>query len=541
MERCESLSSIAYKGSIPEAILEAKNQKKLFVVYISGEDAESKNLEDSTWTDLKVKESLSKYCILLHIRGGSTDASNFSAIYPQKSVPCITAIGYKGVQVWQSEGFVSAEIIASSLEKAWLSLHIQETTATVLSAALASKKYEPSSSGPSTVSQPEQGSSSSASVPSTTMHEVVQSLESKPAVTSGMIEKTNDGENKVKGKNPESVERSSSESFNADNLANVADEQCDASSEAMRTVVSSVALSPSVPVSENSSSHPENDCLIPLKGIDHQSSCPSVSSQVSAVEAEKSMQHETDKGIDDRQDGASESTATANIPTDVHLNIRLPDSSSLQEKFPLAYTLRMIKDYVDRNQSNVMGSYDLAIPYPRKLFGDQDLNKSLLDLGLLNRQALVVVPHRITTGFQGLRSSADQRNSAPTEASTGSSGGYFAYIKSFLSYVNPFSYLGGSASSSTTGQESQGGIWEYGPNPTLQNNLAGRNRSHSPNSPNRNSATTRDDSRNRRPTTSQYGSNIHTLKRDEDDDRFNDRNPYWNGNSTQYGGNSDSK
>lgn len=91
-----------------------------------------------------------------------------------------------------------------------------------------------------------------------------------------------------------------------------------------------------------------------------------------------------------------------------------------------------------------------------------DLNKSLLDLGLLNRQALVVVPHRITTGFQGLRSSADQRNSAPTEASTGSSGGYFAYIKSFLSYVNPFSYLGGSASSSTTGQESQGGIWEYG-------------------------------------------------------------------------------
>lgn len=75
---------------------------------------------------------------------------------------------------------------------------LQETTATVLSAALASKKYEPSSSGPSTVSQPEQGSSSSASVPSTTMHEVVQSLESKPAVTSGMIEKTNDGENKVK-------------------------------------------------------------------------------------------------------------------------------------------------------------------------------------------------------------------------------------------------------------------------------------------------------------------------------------------------------
>lgn len=31
-----SLSSLTYKGSIPEAINEAKKQKKLFVVYISG-------------------------------------------------------------------------------------------------------------------------------------------------------------------------------------------------------------------------------------------------------------------------------------------------------------------------------------------------------------------------------------------------------------------------------------------------------------------------------------------------------------------------
>lgn len=32
----QSLSSLTYKGSIPAAIAEAKNQRKLFVVYISG-------------------------------------------------------------------------------------------------------------------------------------------------------------------------------------------------------------------------------------------------------------------------------------------------------------------------------------------------------------------------------------------------------------------------------------------------------------------------------------------------------------------------
>ncbi|XP_037493439.1 plant UBX domain-containing protein 11-like [Jatropha curcas] len=120
-----SLSELTYKGSIPEAILESKKQKKLFVVYISGADSDSIELEKSTWTDLKVAESLSKYCILLHILEGSADAANFSAIYPQKSFPSITAIGYNGAQLWYSEGFISAEVLASSLEKAWLSLHIQ--------------------------------------------------------------------------------------------------------------------------------------------------------------------------------------------------------------------------------------------------------------------------------------------------------------------------------------------------------------------------------------------------------------------------------
>ncbi|KAL4290577.1 hypothetical protein GQ457_14G000180 [Hibiscus cannabinus] len=552
MEMSESLSSLTYKGSILEAIRDAQNQKKLFVVYISGEDDDSKNLDHSTWTDLKVKESLSKYCILLHIRGGSTDAANFSAICilvliflvcyceylspvsmrqqflasicidPQKSVPCLTAIGFNGVQVWQSEGLVSAEILASSLEKAWLSLHIQETTAAVLGAALASKKYESSRSGASTVIQSEQGSSSSTSVPSTTTDGVVQCLEPKLAVTSGMLEEKNGSDKKVKEKISELVDQGGSESFSTENLANVASERCDVSNEATRTVDASVTFSQPIPVS-----------VIPVKEIDHQSSFPV---------SEKAMQHEKNKSIDGEQDGASENTATANanVPTIVHLNIRLPDGSSLQEKFPVGNTLRMIKDYVDVNQSIGMVSYDLAIPYPRKLFVDQDLSKSLLDLGLLNRQALVAVPRQRSTGFQGQRSFADQRNSTPSEATIGINGGYFAYLRRFLSYFNPFSYLGGSTGtrSSTTAPASRSGFWEYSPNSTLRNNLAGTNRTYPPNPANRSSLT---DSRSRRPTTSRYGSNIHTLKHDEDDSRFTDRNPFWNGNSTQYGGSSDNK
>lgn len=71
----EALSSLTFKGSVMEAIFEAKGQKKLFVVYISGkvsssevlnakiefdldfflgDDEESDKLNNLTWTDASV-------------------------------------------------------------------------------------------------------------------------------------------------------------------------------------------------------------------------------------------------------------------------------------------------------------------------------------------------------------------------------------------------------------------------------------------------------------------------------------------------------
>lgn len=74
-----------------------------------------------------------------------------------------------------------------------------------------------------------------------------------------------------------------------------------------------------------------------------------------------------------------------------------------------------------------------------------------------------------------------------------------------------------------------------GPNPGLQNSLAGR--PYKPYSPNPNSPAAGENvSEGKKVTPAQFGSNIHTLKHDEDDGTFGDRNAFWNGNSTQYGG-----
>ncbi|KAL5539526.1 hypothetical protein UlMin_045181 [Ulmus minor] len=505
----QSLSSITYKGSIAAAIAEAKNQKKLFVVYISGEDSESSRLENTTWTDVKVVESVTKYCILLNLLEGSNDAAQFSAIYTQKSIPCITAIGYNGVQLWQNEGFVSAEVLASSLEKVWLSLHIQETTAAVLSAALASKTSEPSTSGVPSTSCPDQGSSSSTVV--------LSSLSDKPDKSPDAATGVNSDESKENKHHASIIEEKSSESGGVApsksvdaNEAECGIEKFNLSNEAAKEIEHPATVVPDNTVSGKFSSRAlEGEALDNTEGNE--------------VVADK-----RGEALDDKKTEGFDNSARVKNLSEVHLNIRLPNGISLQEKFPLTSTLRMVKDYVDEHQSSDIGPYDLAVPYPRKVYTVQDLSRSLSDLGLFDRQALIVVPHQ---------RAKDQSNATNiVESSNETNGGYLSNLKRLISFINPFSYLGGGSSSTNSGQEAR-----QGPNAALQNNSR-QNERPNPYTPSQSdSSTSRNDGGNRTRTKTRFGSNIHTLKHDEDDAKFNDRNSFWNGNSTQYGGNDDRK
>ncbi|XP_057460259.1 plant UBX domain-containing protein 11-like isoform X2 [Actinidia eriantha] len=554
-----AISSLAYKGSIVEAIAEAKRQKKLFVVYISGDNAESTQLEESIWIDSSVAESISKYCILLHISEGSTDATNFSAIYPQKSAPCITAIGYNGVNLWQNEGFVGADILASSLEKAWLSLHIQETTATFLTAALASKKSETHGTNGSETVSFEQGSSSSVDVPSPSTEKQAPYSEARVAVCSKMASKGSDHANEEI--NSKLGDEASPGSVFANTLEGGEVEQSTSSIETTKESLRFVKVDPST----------GGD----LNVVDRHSEVTTETSQVIANEATEAVQQKRSEAIENYKIDSEVTTETSQVvanketeavqdkkadavdkdkihvlesclskPTDVHLNIRLLDGANLQEKFLLTSTLRMVKDYVDGNQASAIGSYDLGIPYPRKVFTDQDLSETLAELGLVGRQALIIVPRHQATGYyRGGSSSRNQTNPTTDLASSnGSNEGYLGLTKRILSYLNPFSYLGGGANSSNSAQESQDRLWQYGPNPALQNNLRGMGTTPSVYLSNQSDlATGRNNNSSKKAPTSRLGSNIHTLKHDEDDGRFSERNAFWNGNSTEYGGDNDGK
>ncbi|XP_022150426.1 plant UBX domain-containing protein 11 isoform X2 [Momordica charantia] len=518
----QSLSSLAFKGSIGEAILESKNQRKLFVVFISGEDAESSSLESSTWTSSRVAESVSKYCVLLHIPAGSTDAAQFSSIYPQKSVPCITAVGYNGIQLWQNEGFIGADDLAFNLEKAWLGLHIQETTASVLTAALAAKNSEASTSRPS-----DSGSSSLAAVSPADDH--IGSSETTLGVIKELVEEEKGPEQLVK----EDIKAVDKES-NVQHSVSVRND--DESPDPSEKENSSLAdLGDLQKCSTERTSSTVHDSSISPRLTE---SCQSGASQPISLEAKKDVQEEKNGIVDQNNAFKNESVRKDYTSSDVHLNIRLLNGVSLQEKFPKTSTLRMVKDYVDSSQESSFGSYDLAVPYPRKVFTDEDLGKSLSDLGLSNRQALIMVRHQgVSNDFRGASSSSDQRNSAANNASPDENGdGYFAYVRRILSYVNPFSYLGRGASTESSRHETQGDVRQY-------SSESSNSESRYACQPNQGAMVTGgNNTRGKQPSsTSRFGANIHTLKHDDDEERFRGRNSFWNGNSTQYGGDDDSK
>ncbi|XP_006364695.1 plant UBX domain-containing protein 11 [Solanum tuberosum] len=556
------LSPLVFNGSIVEAITEAKQQKKLFVVFVSGGNMESNQSETSTWLDPRVADSISKYCILLHILEGSTDARNFSdlinfrpiksagfgrgwagslepdgcgcihqsfkkIIYPymsyidpQKAVPCITVIGYNGVQLWQHGGFVSADNLASSLEKAWLSLHVQDTTATFLTAALASKKELVS--GASSVTS-EVGSSSSAQVSPAQAMTHIQS----PLATLSKNSQIVEGEDR--GHAATEID-SSLIDMASHGSANAFESRIGDFNES--TTVITTAEKP-LHLVEVDSTKGKDECSISKEnpGLRDQQLDPN-------DEAPREIANKAGKGheINIVEDAAAEkadfSDDSSNTFHDVYLNIRLPDGSSLQVKFLVMDTLRMVKHYVDKNQTSSIGYYDLAVPYPRKVFGDKDLDRTLSDLGLHNRQALIIVLRNEVdvTSLHGQNNPAESNHTA-----IGGDAGYFATIRKLFSYVNPLSYLGGSSNTSNTAEDSRDSIWQYGPNSTPQNNQTLVSKQF------QTPVTSTTNNRGRKPASSSFGSNIHTLKHDEDENQFGDRNTFWNGNSTQFGGDDNSK
>uniref|UniRef100_A0ACD5W9F4 Uncharacterized protein n=1 Tax=Avena sativa TaxID=4498 RepID=A0ACD5W9F4_AVESA len=542
MER--TIDSLTYKGSIPEAINQSRREKKLFVIYISGEDETSSRLEQSTLVDEHtniISESqctipADQHCTVQPHDTGLVNTNmnlpkiptlspffflTFSQPDPQKSIPSVSVIGLNGAMLWNHEGYISPEDLKESIEKAWAALHLQETAATLLTASLASRMSDPANTTSTTM--PAQESSS----PSEN-HSNSSSQSSESSAVRGFA---NSGGSISHAELLKTSESSKSESV-----------PCNITSEERLDSPCNGVL-PDLSASSNmdSCTDPNQTGSTPsLKGKNK------VGGSSATVHSEPAASITTGRSTSElpvEQDKATTSSAIE-VPTnsankdDIQLVIRIPNGPSLQIKLTKEDVLRKVKNFVDENKGSGIGSYNLAMLYPRKVFTEQDMETTLYELGIETRQALVIIPNCQSVKVARRQSSSPSSVLDHTVGSDNSGGwGYFGFLGSALSYVNPLSYLRGSPTPSNPEQLGIEGSQHYrqSSGPLNRPGMEAGSQSRPLGSNGSQQAATHSSGNTLRRRPRQFGGNIHTLS-SEEQGPSDERNVFWNGNSTEFGG-----
>jgi len=398
-------------------------------------------------------------------------------------VPSISVIGLNGVMLWNHEGHISSENMKESIEKAWAALHLQETAATLLTASLASRNAEPVNT---TATILPQGGSATSENPSFSSTAPDISGASGVAHSAEFVSQLPSGTN-----HDELVEINEIQGEGSKSDSDPEDED-------------------TTPSLKRKNKDDGTCAAIPVVATPSTSSTRGVSTQL-LVQQDNITSSAPDEPVSDSVKS-----------DDIQLSIRMPSGNRLEIKLTKQDVLRKVKNFVDENKGSGLGSYDLSLVYPKRVFSEQDMETTLYELGIQNRHAMIVVPHRQPVQVSRLQSSSSSSCYDAGDSSGG--GGYFGYLRTIMSYANPLSYLRGNLTTSRPELEPNegrpSGTWsERGPLPG-----------------NRGQDATDESSANTlRRRSRPFGANVHTLGSD-DQGPSDDRNVFWNGNSTEFGG-----
>jgi hypothetical protein len=72
------------------------------------------------------------------------------------------------------------------------------------------------------------------------------------------------------------------------------------------------------------------------------------------------------------------------------IQVRLPDGKALQQTFKSGEQLAAVRLWIEMNRTDGPGKFSLMQTFPRKVFSDEDMMRTLVDLGLVPASSLVV-------------------------------------------------------------------------------------------------------------------------------------------------------
>ncbi|KAH7415041.1 hypothetical protein KP509_14G024500 [Ceratopteris richardii] len=522
-------------------------------------------MEQTTWKDNKVREAIKDQYLTLRVDHRSVHAAHFFAIYPYYVVPNVSIISSSGRLLKQLGGYISPDELLGMLDQckamqaaATLVAALASTGmgSSVLSAQDQVRDLASASASTSTfVRQPQTNSNPNVMKLQVSTYE--QGHQASAEADDRVTEAECRGSNLDLCKQTTSVAGSETSEVDAQGLLSVCRSSLDGStslsgSQTDEKVEGNIKEQIDLPfVGANvlgAVSECQEEALqkkkVPIVESDTAEDLTEYKSSYDTGRENAASSSNLDRGKNKRsanmdaskpvqeQSSSYQKEERPNFKQqskDLVIQIRLPNGKSIHNNFRPSDALSVVREFVQNNRDDGGSACSLAVLYPRKVFCQEDMEKSLLELNLEDRATLVLVPNSSSEPkFKSRESSTTQSVSQPEVSAT------YGGIWKLLSYLNPFSYFSGS-SNAPEKAEAGTSSWQYEPNLHLQNALRYNREKGSQGVDN---STVSDTKKSQGKS---WGSNIRTLDHSNNDDAFKRGNAFWNGNSTQYGGDDSQK
>lgn len=353
-----------FQGSIPEAIQSSKAKKSVFIVYVYGEDELSQQMS-KTWED----DQVTKICeankaVAVRIAGNSEACGFFSQIYPVIVVPSSFFIGEGGVPLEVTGGYSEPAEFMKKIERV-----LQDHK----------RQFQNAVGDGAQVALPESGANNS-KASTETKEELASSSDSQD-----LSDKVEKAKRLIEEKRKEKVQKEEEKAHQAEK------ERRQLGQELQQ-------------LRENQKEQELKELQEQLKKEkqEERKAKERVREQIAKDREERAARFKKEKEerersqevikqalLQEQKEAAAKEEAKKKETA--RIQVRLPDGSSISQTFPSGEPLRSLYDFV----SQQIGAYPtLSTTFPKRVFTEEDMSVSFLDLHLVPSAVVIAIPTR---------------------------------------------------------------------------------------------------------------------------------------------------
>ncbi|XP_035250548.1 UBX domain-containing protein 4-like isoform X2 [Anguilla anguilla] len=412
-----------FDGSIPAAIVSAKQANSIFVVVITGDDEQSTQVM-SSWEDDRVAQATERCFVAIKIDAESETCVQFSQIYPVVCIPSSFFIGENGIPLEVIAGSLSAEELMKRIDKV-KQMHAQEAE---VSDRVLSQDGEhmdtspPPSIGPEPVTEPASppaNSQPTSTVPPSTASENAatpapskESL-SRPAEEGGASGYVTPAEDRSLSSDDLSLSSQPDEGVDAkvERLTKKLEERRERrkkgeEEQEIRKEMDRRRQGKEMLDYRRQQDGDRTKRMLEERNrekAEERAARDRVKQQIALDRADRAARYAKNQEEVDAAKAAALQARQAEMEARkealhrersavARIQFRLPDGSFFTNQFPSEARLQDARDFAAREVGNRYGNFSLATMFPRREFTGQDLDKTLLELELAPSASVVLLP-----------------------------------------------------------------------------------------------------------------------------------------------------